>query len=243
MVKIFASFGGVHVRKCKIWVENHSFLPQKNSLLIEIKQEAGLIPFLEPGPSYFLYIPLASSNWEIYQAKEPNVYVSKCGLVHFIGLTQRMNSSSAPSQKLHWPKGNCPHTETQHASSHTHTHTSTEQIQNAASCILSEPCWWISWQSAKVGAAKTAVVQGKSESAGRAPPRVYFHRGIWMRLHVRHAHVFLQRSHVRTCTWMFVWIFVKYRIKVHGNCLFVWGFDLNSSRKRRASQTPVTPFL
>lgn len=48
---------------------------------------------------------------------------------------------------------------------HTHTHTRKRQIENAASCILFEPCWRFSWQSAKVGAAQTAAVQGKLQSA------------------------------------------------------------------------------
>lgn len=37
-----------------------------------------------------------------------------------------------------------------------HTPTRKREIENAASCILSEPCWRFSWQSAKVGAAQTS---------------------------------------------------------------------------------------
>lgn len=56
---------------------------------------------------------------------------------------------------------------------HLHTH----PRENAASCILFEPCWRFWWQSAKVGAAQTAAVQGKFQSANWTAWSVYFQRG------------------------------------------------------------------
>lgn len=68
---------------------------------------------------------------------------------------------------------NCSHTQT-HTHQRLHTYTRKRQIENAASCILFEPCWQFSWQSAKVGAAQTTAVQGKSESANWMAWGVYF---------------------------------------------------------------------
>lgn len=77
-----------------------------------------------------------------------------------------------PEIAVHWPVAlsTCSHTQTHQRLD---TYTRKRRIEKAASCVLFEPCWRFSWQSAKVGAAQTAAVQGKFQSANVNGPGVF----------------------------------------------------------------------